>query len=334
MPLIPNVGRKKIKLRLLIVCVTGILWLGVILHLFPVYWMIITSLKPYHELLKLPPTWFVQKPTLYVWKLIFSPFHIADLSTGNWILVPLKNSFILAGGIIAIQVPVTAFVAYALSKLETPKWSHIMFLYFIATMLLPFEIALIPRYLLVQFFPFATRYPPLIPFTQTRFPTLNLLNTYWSVILTSAYSAFSVLLFKGHFDSVPDELINAARLDGASEFGIFSRIILPISRPVIAVVSYFCFVGAWNQFMWPLIVFKDPNMYPLTITLYKIQSRYIHEPTSAIAEQMGKTLSGVGEPMGWNLIMVASIIQAIPVFIMFLIFREELMKGIKLRGFK
>jgi len=252
-PLIPKVGRKKIRYRLTLGIITAVLWLGVIIHLFPVYWMVITSLKPYHELLKLPPTWYVKEPTLYVWKLIFSRFHIADLSTGNWILVPLKNSFILAGGIIAIQVPVTAFVAYALSKLETPKWSRVMFLYFIGTMLLPFEIALIPRYLLVQYFPFASRRPPFIPFTRTRFPTLNLLNTYWSVILPSAYAGFSVLLFKGHFDSIPDELINAARLDGAGEFGIFGRIIIPMSRPVIAVVSYFCFAGAWNQFMWPLI---------------------------------------------------------------------------------
>jgi len=331
--LIPQVGRKKIKFRILLGVITGTLWLGVIIHLFPVYWMVITSLKPYNELLKMPPTWFVQKPTLYVWRTIFSPFHIADLSAGNWILVPLKNSFLITLGIMAIQVPATALVAYALSKLESPRWERIMFLFFIGTMLLPFQIALIPRYLLLQCFPFASRVPPVNPFTHTRFPRINLLDTYWAVILPSAYSAFSVLLFKGHFDSIPDELINAARLDGASEFGIFGRIILPLSRPVIAVVAYFSFTGAWNQFMWPLIVFKDPNLYPLTVTLYYVQQRYLAQPVSAFAEQ-AQELSGLEQPMGWNLVMVASIIQAIPVFIMFLIFREELMKGIKLRGFK
>ena len=332
MSLIPNVGRKNIKFRLTIGLITGVLWLGVILHLFPVYWMITTSIKPYRELMTMPPTWFVREPTLYVWKLIFSPFHIADLTTGNWILVPLKNSLIITAGIIAIQIPVTALVAYTLSKLESPKWERIIFLFFIGTMLLPFEIALIPRYLLIQYFPFATRHPPSIPFTNTSFPTFNLLNTYWSVILPSAYSAFSVLLFKGHFDSVPDELINAARLDGASEIGIFTRIVLPISRPVIAVVSYFSFTTAWNQFMWPLIVLKDPNMRPLTVTMYKIQEKFIAQPVSEFAEQAD--VASLDVPLGWNLIMVTSIIQAIPVFIMFLIFREELMRGIKLRGFK
>jgi len=334
MPLIPQVGRKKIKLRLLLGAIIGILWLGIILHLFPVYWMAITSIKPYHELMKMPPTWFVHKPTLYVWRLIFSPFRVPGLTTGNWILVPLKNSLILTLGIMVIQVPATAFVAYALSKLESPQWEKIMFLFFIGTMLLPFQIALIPRYLLLQCFPFASRVPPMIPFTNSRFPRINLLDTYWAVILPSAYSAFSVLLFKGHFDSIPDELINAARLDGAGEFSIFRKIVLPISRPVIAVVSYFSFSGAWNQFMWPLIVFKDPNLYPLPVTLYYIQNMYLATGYASEFAEQAQEISSLEQPMGWNLIMVASIIQAIPIFIMFIIFREELMRGIKLRGFK
>ena len=98
---------------------------------------------------------------------------------------------------------------------------------------------------------------PKIPFTNLRFPSYNFINTYWAVILPAMFSAFNILLFKGFFDGIPNELINAARLDGASELSIFGRIILPLSKPVFAVVSYFTFSGAFNTFMWPLIVLKE-----------------------------------------------------------------------------
>ena len=102
-----------------------------------------------------------------------------------------------------------------------------MFLFFVGTMFVPGNASLIPRFLLVRCFPFATKTAPYIPFTHVRFPHINMLNTYWGIILPLAYNGFSVLLFKGFFDGIPNELINAARLDGSSEIGIFRRIILP-----------------------------------------------------------------------------------------------------------
>ncbi len=137
-------------------------------------------------------------------------------------------------------------------------------------------------------------------------------------------------MFKGFFDTIPSELINAARLDGASELSIFARIILPMSRPIFAVIAYFSFTTAWNQFMWPLIVLRDYRKEPLTLMLYRLQTVY-----AFIGEEQ---LEGVGHndipPMGWNLLMAISLLEAIPILIVFIIFREQLMKGIKLRGFK
>ena len=206
-------------------------------------------------------------------------------------------------------------------------------------MLVPGQVSLIPKYLLLQSFPFIKKITPNIPFTNIAFPSINLLNTYWAVILPACYSGFSFLLFKGHFDSIPDELINAARIDGASELSILARIVLPISKPIVAVVSYFTFTAAWSQFMWPLIVLKGWRLQPLSVFMYKVQQ----ELTTVMAgtglseadiEQLTVAQRLAEQPLGWGLLMAMSILQSIPVFIVFIIFREQLMKGIKLRGLK
>jgi len=331
MPLIPKVGRKKINMRFLIGTITGVLWLGVVLHLFPVWWMFTTSIKPSYEIFKFPPTLWPVHPSLAAYKLFFY------LSAGGWhalqypIRTYLKNSVIITLGIMLIQIPITALMAYALSKLYSPKWTRLLFLICIGTMLIPMQVSLIPRYLIMRHFPFPTRHIPNIPFTNNPFPYHNFLDSYWAVILPAIYSPFNLLLFKGFFDTIPSELINAARLDGASELGIFRRIVLPLSKPVFAVVSYFTFSSAWNMFMWPLIVIQKNKLYPLSVMLYKFQNFLTGWRVVEVDENTRRLLeSGIS----YNGLMAISIIQSIPVFIMFLIFREQLMTGIKLRGFK
>ncbi|MCD6318418.1 carbohydrate ABC transporter permease, partial [Candidatus Aerophobetes bacterium] len=194
-----------------------------------------------------------------------------------------------------------------------------------STMLIPYEISLIPTYLLLKHFPFASKSIPNIPFTNIPFPHHNFINTYWAVIFPALFSGFNFLLLKGHFDSIPDSLINAARLDGASEVGIFSRIILPLSKPVFAVVAYFTFSGIWNQFMWPLVVLTKEKSLPFSVYIYRLQMWIIN---------CGGEYREGFPTLDWNVTMAAAILQSIPVFIAFIIFREQLMKGIKLRGFK
>jgi len=193
------------------------------------------------------------------------------------------------------------------------------------------QVALIPSFLIIRHFPFPFMNIPKIPFTNIHFPTINFLDTYWAVILPGMYSAFNVLLFKGFFDGIPNELINAARLDGASEISIIRRIILPLSKPVFAVVSYFTFSAAWNNFMWPLITIKKNSLQPLSVFIYQFQWYLQNSPPGA---QDPATERLIKSGIGYNGLMAVSIIQSIPVFIMFLIFREALMTGIKLRGFK
>jgi len=331
MPLIPKVGRKKISMRFLIGTITALLWLGVILHLFPVWWMFVTSIQPSYEVLRFPPALWPAHPTFTCYKLFFY------LSSGSWgffqypVKVYMKNSIIITAGIMLIQIPIISLIAYAFSKLSPPRWSGFLFLYCIGTMIIPMQVSLIPRYLLMRYFPFITRHIPNIPFTNVPFPHHNFLDSYWAVILPSMYNPFFLLLFKGFFDTIPPELINAARLDGASELSILRRIILPVSKPVFAVVSYFSFSAAWNMFMWPLIVFQRNKLYPLSVMMYKFQN-YLQSDAVAVGDPNTRRLFESG--MTYNGLMAISIIQSIPVFIIFLIFREQLMTGIKLRGFK
>ncbi len=344
MPLIPVVGRRKGHYRILFILVTIFLWVGVGLHLFPIYWGIKSSITPLLEIFAVPPTLFPSHPTFFSYKVLFSrvlwdsPSVIFTLRSGSF-MSALINTLVMVGGTMAIQIPITVLAAYSLSKLEFSKWGRVMFFFFIGTMLVPGQVSLIPKYLLLQSFPFIKKITPNIPFTNIAFPSINLLNTYWAVILPACYSGFSFLLFKGHFDSIPDELINAARIDGASELSILARIVLPISKPIVAVVSYFTFTAAWSQFMWPLIVLKGWRLQPLSVFMYKVQQ----ELTTVMAgtglseadiEQLTVAQRLAEQPLGWGLLMAMSILQSIPVFIVFIIFREQLMKGIKLRGLK
>jgi len=330
MPLIPKVGRKKWRIRLLITGISGILWLGVVLHLFPVWWMFTSSIKPSQEVFIFPPTLWPKQPTFICYKMFF---YLAE----SWsalqypIYVYFKNSIIMTGGIMIIQISTTALIGYALSKMFNAKWNRIIFLFCIGTLMIPGQISLVPSYLIIRHFPFPTMHVPKIPFTNIKFPSIGFLDTYWAVILPASYSAFNVLLFKGFFDGIPNELINAARLDGASEPSIFARIILPISKPIFAVVSYFTFAGAWNSFIWPLIVIQKNKLYPISVMMYRLQEDLTSRPLGGMT---GTTKRLLEQGIGFNGLMAIGIIESIPVFIMFIIFREQLMTGIKLRGFK
>lgn len=331
MALISRVGRKDLRIKFLLITIIGFLWLGIFLHLFPVWWIFISSIKSAREVLQFPPTFWPRELSFAPYKLIFT------LASGEWgpvqspFHIYLKNSLIITGVTIAIQVPTTAFLAYYLSKLCPLKISRFLFLFCIGTMMLPAQISLIPSYLIIRHFPFPFLNIPKIPFTNSPFPTINFIDTYWAVILPATYSAFNILLFKGFFDGIPNEFINAARLDGASEIGIFRRIILPVSKPVFAVVSYLTFSGVWNAFLWPLIVIKKNRLQPLSVFMYHLQFELQSHPLEGF-DPVSEGLRQAG--MGYNGLMALSILQSIPVFIIFIIFREQLMTGIRLRGFK
>ncbi len=340
--LFPRVGRRQPVIRIAWWLVVAFLLLGITLHLFPFYFMLITSFKSGTEVLAFPPTWFPQEPTMAGWKLVISLVQgstpaIEQLMDGPFWLFFL-NSVHITFWVLILGIPITSLAAYANSKLQAGPLARWSFLFFIGTLMMPGALTLIPNYLLTRNFPFALPETPEIPGSdELVFPSVRIWDTHWAVILPIVFQAFNFLLFKGFFDTIPDSVIQAARVDGGSEFNIFRRIVLPMSVPVYAVAIWGAFSGAWDQFLWPLIVLQTPEKMPASVEIYLLLQRFTQagatnaEQASAQAQQMQEILAA---GMSWNGLMVLGILQSLPVFIAFIICREYLLKGIRLRGLK
>lgn len=221
------------------------------------------------------------------------------------------NSMVYAFGVIVLQLTVSATTGYALSRLWEKKTAYWLELFFLATMMLPAMLLFLPLVLMMQNFPF-----PTIPFTSIRLPGVNLMNTFWAMILPHAAWAFSILLFRGFFDQLPDELFQAARIDGASELTIFARIALPLSGAIFATMTIFTFMAVWAEFLWPYLVANKQEMWTLSIALFS---------------QSGGGGSSGGDP---RVSMSMALIAAIPPLFIFLFFQRYLVQGIATTGLK
>lgn len=339
MPLIPHVGRRNARVRLLIGAIAFVLCLGVLLHLFPFWWMVASSLKPTREVFERPFDLWPRHPTTASYGLLTSTVTGTGMNLSTdvfrypmWVYV--WNSILIAACTVLLQIPVTAAVAYAITKLHAPRWSRLLFLFCIGTLMIPGEISIVPRFLLLSHFPWPTRDIPDVPFTNAAFPSYSFIGSYLGVILPAGFSAFNLLLFKGFFDTIPDELIDAARIDGASELMVFRSIVLPLARPIVAVTVYFAFTGAWNNFLGPwIILMSEQGKWPLSVVLYKLQFFLSNwQPSQGSMDPSLQRLMNSG--VGFNALMALSVVESIPVFIAFLAFREQLMKGIRLSGFR
>ena len=202
------------------------------------------------------------------------------------------------------------------------------------TLMIPGQIAIVPRFLLLSHFPWPTRHVPNFPFTDYLMPSFSFIGTYWGVLLPAAFNAFNFLLFKGFFDTLPTELIEAARMDGASELMTLRSIMLPLARPVVAVTGYFTFTGAWNDFLGPwIILMSEQGKWPLSVAMYKLQWVLTNwQPSQGAMDPAVQALISSG--VGYNALMALAVVESIPIFIAFMIFREQLMKGIQIAGLK
>lgn len=253
------------------------------LNLFPMYWMLQTSLTPEGEILTLPPTLTPSHLTLGNYLKLFQAGLIQ-----RWAL----NSLIIAGSITVLSVFACSLAGYAFAKIPF-RGRGLLFAAIVATMLIPGEVTLLPAFLLLE--------------------KMRLLGTHWAVIIPSIPAPFSIFMFRQYISSIPDDFVDAARMDGASEFKIFLRIILPMSKPVLAALSIFTFVIAWNSFLWPLIVLDDPNKYPLTVGLATLREQHL---------------------AAFGLQMAGATISAIPVIIVFFSFQKYFIKGLGAGGIK
>lgn len=339
MPLIPQVGRSRLKTKFLLWGIAAFLWFGVVMHLLPVLWMVSASLKPTKEIFEEPFRLIPNEPSIASYKLLFTTIAVTGLNINVDVFryplwVYLQNSMVIAALTVALQIPITAMAAYAVSKLHKPRTARWLFLLFICTLMVPGQIATVPRFLLLSHFPWPSRDIPLIPFTDMHFPAISFVGTYWGVVLPAAFSAFNFLLFKGFFDTLPSDLIEAARIDGASEWMTLWKVMLPLARPVVAVTTYFAFTGAWNDFLGPwIMLMSEQGLWPLSVVLYKLQYFLTGwQPSEGSMDPAMQELLASG--VGYNALMALSVVESIPMFIAFLLFREQLMKGIQISGLK
>lgn len=289
MSLVPVVAPSRGEKMCLTVIYT-FLTLGLLAILFPFFWMISSALKGSQEIFMLPPTIFPKAPLWHNFRIIWEQTKL-----GRWFL----NSLIHIVGVMGLQLFISSIGAYALAKLQLPKKEWLL-LFFIGTMMIPDEMLLIPLYNIMQAFPGLGR-------------GVNLLNTYWALILPFSAWGYSIYLLYGFFSQLPDELLDAAKIDGASEFYTFWNIVLPLSKPALAVMALFTFMGVWNMFLYPLIVAPSENMWTVMVGMYMLQA---------------------GSSLQWNQIMASLTQAAIPPLVVFLFFQKYLTEGIVMTGLK
>jgi multiple sugar transport system permease protein len=339
--LLPPVGQQQRRARIVWWSIVAFLCLGIFLHLLPIYVVLMTSVKSAAEVLRFPPTWFPQEPTLAGWQLVANlsygdnPVALALLQQPMYVF--FLNSAFIAFFTLAIGIPMTSFAAYANSKLQRGAIARWSFIFFIGTLMMPTALTLIPRYLLTRNWPFALPQVPMIPGTGDPFPMVRIWDTPWAVILPTAFSAFNFLLFKGFFDTIPDSVIQAARVDGGSEFNIFRRIVLPMSIPVYAVAIWGMFAATWDEFLWPLIVIQTPEKVPMSAEIWLLLDKFLGAGTTnahAAAAQAKQMQLLMASGLSWNGLMVLALLQSLPIFLVFVICREYLLKGIQIRGLK
>ena len=225
---------------------------------FPFVWMVLTSFKTQQQIFSSPGT-------------LVPPTFIVDAYVKVWTEIPFArlflNSIIFAGGATALSVFFDSLAAYALSRLEFPG-KTLAFYLVLATLMVPYQITLIPLF-------------------QTVFD-LNWLNTYQGLIVPRATSAFGIFLMRQFFVSVPPDLDAAARVDGAGEFRIYWSIMLPLAKPALATLAVFLFMNNWNDFLWPLVITSSIDMRTLPAGLALFSGQFVIEHAVLMA---GATLS-------------------------------------------
>lgn len=253
-----------------------------LLTLVPVVWMVLTSFKSAPEVAANPPTWWPREwhPENYAAAWNFAPF-------GRFLI----NSAIMVGGITVLQVATSAAAAYAFARLNF-RGRDLLFLLYLATLMIPPQVIVIPQFIIVK--------------------DLNWVDTYQGLIIPQAFTAFGVFLLRQFFLGIPKELEDAARVDGATRFGCFFRIILPLSGPAIAALAAFIFMFHWNHLLWPLVVSNTDATIPVVVGLRNFQGQYGTE---------------------WNLLMAGAGIASIPVVAFFLLTQRWFVQGITMSGF-
>jgi multiple sugar transport system permease protein len=260
------------------------LTLGIVLMIGPFLWMVLGSFKPQAEFLVSTPTFLPKNPTTNNFERLFSQLDFPRF---------FFNSSLVAVAVTIGNIVFCPMLGYALAKLQWRGKRLIMGLV-LATLMVPAGITLIPNFVLMR--------------------NLGLVNTYPGLILPFLVGPFGVFLTRQFMYGIPDELLEAARIDGANEWRIFTRIVLPITAPVLATLGILTFLGSWNSFLYPLVMAQEPQMYTLPVAL----------ATFATGQYQADH----------GMLMAGSLVLVLPVLIIFILFQRWITEGIATTGLK
>ena len=259
--------------------IIAILALGGALMIIPYYWMFLTSIKPLAEIHTFPPRFYVVHPTLAPYRDLFRLLPMGR---------SLFNSLFIATSVTLSNMLFCSLAGYAFAKLRFPG-RDVIFLMFICSMMIPWQVNLIPGFVIIQ--------------------KLGWLNTFKALIIPNLAGAFGIFLCRQFIMSIPNDVIEAARIDGCSEIGIYRNVIIPLMTPALATLAIFTFLAQWNSFVWPLVVIHAGQMRPVSLTI------------AVLNGQFGANFA---------MVMAGAVVVTLPMILIFLIFQRQFIKGVVL----
>ncbi|MCG5449583.1 MULTISPECIES: carbohydrate ABC transporter permease [Micromonospora] len=251
--------------------------------LLPFFWMVVASLKTNNDVFTIPITWL---PDPVVWRNYVDIWQRSDMTTWLW------NTLLLSVIVTFLQVFTGSFAAYGFARVRFPG-RNLLFLAYVGTIAVPWQSYMIPQFILMS--------------------KLHLSNTLWSIVAIQAFGAIGVFLMKQFYETIPEELSEAARVDGLSEYGIYRRIILPLSRPALASLALLMFTTTWNDYLGPLVYLRSPELRTIQLGLNTFISQYNAE---------------------YALIMTGSVLSVLPVAVIFLLGQRYFIEGVASTGLK
>ncbi len=279
-----SVGTKRTRRTVGRVLLYAVLIVFAIFLLVPFAWMVLSSLKAPNDVFSVPVKWL---PDMWVWQ------NYVDIWTKSNILVWLRNTMLLAVVVTTLQILTGSFAAYGFARMRF-KGRDALFLLYIATIAVPWQSYMIPQFILLS--------------------NLKVSNTLWAIILLQAFGAFGVFLMKQFYETIPEELSEAARIDGLSEYAIWRRIMLPLSVPAIASLGLLTFVNTWNDYLGPLIYLRNPDLWTMQLGLKNFVSNLYDT--------------------NYALLFTGLTISVIPIAIIFMLGQKYFVEGIATSGMK
>jgi len=274
-----------------------VLILGAFAMLLPFVWMVSTSLKPADQLFTVQPTWVLHP--------VLCDNYARAMGAGNFGRYAM-NSLFLGVANLATNVLLSALAGYAFARLRFPG-RNLLFLLVLATLMVPYQVTIIPLFVII-------RHVPLFGGNDLLGQGgIGWINSYWGLVVPGAVGAFGIFMLRQFFQSLPNELEDAARIDGAGEFRIFWQIMLPLAMPAVATLAIFSFQAGWNAFLWPLLITTTDDMRTIQLGLTVFVQQYSTQ---------------------WDQLMAATVVATLPVIVVFGIGQRLLVRSIAFSGIK